>query len=251
MIKVSLLKLFILLNFLFSNISYSQDNLDLDKYLTWYDKQLGIENTHLLNGKQYFDKDKIVLYENKHAYFLTDKFFKGTVDYNDQIYTDIKLQYNLELDALIINLNINEKSLVLKLIKSNIQSFTIDQRKFLNVNSLSDKNTLSDPGFMELLYTKNDIFLLKKYEKSRRTKIKQSGRRRHSFVYFMEKTKYFVLKERIVYKADSKSELLDAFPRYKEEIKSFYKLNWKLKQKYPDIFMKNLFEKVIVLNPVE
>ena len=246
----SIPKTLLLVSFLFLKFIYSQDKLDTKDYLDWFDNQIGKGNIALLNGKQYFDEDKSVLFENRHAYFLKDKFIKGNVIYNNQPYYNINLHYNIAIDELILNLIVDDRSLVFQLIKDNIQSFTIGEHEFLNLDKLSTSNDFLALGFVELLYKKENLLLIKKYKKSRRTKIKQSGRQRHSFVYFIQKSSYMVIKGDKLYEADSKSELIEAFPLLKNDIKEFFKNNWKLNNSYPDIFMENLFEKLSTLNQV-
>lgn len=243
-------KTLLLVSSLLVKLTYSQDRSNEESYLIWFDNQIGKGNLALLNGKQYFDADKNALFENRHAYFLNDNFEKGSVIYNNQPYHNLNLQYNIAIDELVLNVLVEERSLVFQLIKDNVQSFVIDNHQFLNLDKLSISNNSSDLGYVESLYKNESDLLLKKYEKSKRTKIKQSGRRRHSFVYFTQKSEYMILKDGVLYEANSRSELTKVFPLLKNDIKEFFKGNWKLKKNYPDVFMKNLFEKLCALNQI-
>ncbi|GAA0729384.1 hypothetical protein GCM10009430_39510 [Aquimarina litoralis] len=231
--------IFLFLPFVF----FSQVNKE-SLYYDWFDKAIGQNHTSLYNGKQYFDKEKSVLFEGKHVYFKTDKFLKGNVVYDNQSYYNLDLQYNLEFDDIIVSLKSKGVVSLFKLIKDKVSEFTINEHRFLRLEDFIKSET-DVKGFVELLYNNKSIFLVKKYKKVRRNKVKQLGRKRHLYYYFVGSHKYGVLKDEIYYSVNSKSDVVKLFPNLKKQISNYYYENWRLRKNKPDSFMKGLFENVI------
>lgn len=234
----------IIVFFVFPAFLFAQDTEEESNYYNWFDQVIGQDHLGLHNGKQYVDRDKNVLFDNKHAYFKTTEFLKGSVVYDGQTYYDADMQYNLETDDLVVGLKSKERASVFKLIREKIDGFVIDGHRFVSINNFEEDNKVIN-GFQEIMLENTSFTLLKRHKKNRTKKIKQKGRRRHLYYAFLGSYSYGVLIDKVYTIIDSKSDVVKLFPTLKKEINNYYGKNWRLRKSQPDRFVKGLFETVI------
>ncbi|GAA4276154.1 hypothetical protein [Aquimarina mytili] len=230
---------FLVLPFLF----YGQANNEEIAYYNWFDRMLGEEYTGLYNGKQYIDPDINKIFENKHSFFLSDKVLSGSITYNGQTYYNLGIKYNLETEQVIVTLKPGAVTSVIQLIADKITSFYIEDYKFVRLdNTLNSKHPIS--GFFQIITEHPHFILYKKNKKNRKERLEDIG---GSKIYyeFTTKSQYILFMDKAYHEVNSKDDFISIFPETKQEIKSFYSTQKKIRKSDPDAFMKQLLEDVI------
>jgi len=139
----------------------------------------------------------------------------GEVTFNNQLYRDVPLYYDLVADKLVAE-HYDQSGLLTYIIlrQDRIQSFTILGRRFVRITN-EPTGTLQD-GFHGLLYD-GDVRLYAKYKKTKRDEYVSNTVR----TAFDEKVSYYVYKDNKFYPVKSKSGLLKLLPDEKKALKEF------------------------------
>ncbi|GAA4276158.1 hypothetical protein [Aquimarina mytili] len=236
-IKVKKSLILLILPFVF----FGQDNDKQNSYYDWFDKVLGKEHTGLYNGKQYVDLDVNRIYENKNAFFLSDKVMLGSVTYDGQTYYNIGMKYNLEKDMLLVALKSATTASTIQLISDKIEEFVIEDFRFKRVVGSFEEGDLIN-GFYQVLVENSSYSLLKKHKKNRR-KIIQAGKL--VSYKFVSDNSYILFVNQGFKKITTKADIINIYPIHKKEIKEFYEAYKRLRKSDPDQFMQRLFRRVI------
>lgn len=183
---------------------------------TWFDHKIGLENTDLYNGIEFINPYN--LNENKHRFFKTNLFQNGSVKYNNQIYYNVALRYDIYEDLLFVKLE--TKSGIanqILLLKESLDGFTIGNSIFQKVKV--DKAT--DEQFTEFyeLLTKNDHVKLYKKNQKKLNKIFKNGLVYHEFT--ADRPEYFILTEDDFFQIQDKRDLISKYPKYKKDLSNF------------------------------
>ena len=235
-IKKSSAIVFLLAPFIFFGQAEQNENFNYN----WFDSIIAQKHTGLYNGKQYVDTDINKIYDNKHAYFLSDKELVGTLIYDGQIYYDIPMKYNLENDKLIVTLKSGTSLTILQLISDKISEFTIDNYRFVRIKGGAGDNVWIN-GFYRALLEKPSFSLLKKHKKIRKKRLEGN---KEVLYQFVNDDGYVLLNGQNYNKISSKGDIIKIYPSLKKEINLFYKDNKRLKKSQPDGFIQRLFEKI-------
>lgn len=229
--KKSLEILFFAIFFNFYNL-YSQSSNQTSVY-NWFDNTIKKENLPINNGKLHTNFDKLLGAVDR--YYISDKFSHGNLGYENQEYYDISLKYDIYKDELI--LKSQEEGLIeINLIKENVQSFKLYDKKFINLNF--DKQLPSNfrGGYYEENQTgKNFIFYIKHYKEK-----KEIIKGTETFVDYYYKNQFLLFTQGKYNLINSKSELIKLFPNEKSKINDFYLMNRNLKSENESRFMENL-----------
>ncbi len=222
-------------------LSFSQDKNAESSYYNWFDNVLGIEHTGLYNGKQYVDLDINRIYDDKNAFFLSDKVMIGSVTYDGQTFYNQEMKYNLETDILLVTLKSSSSASIIQLINDKIDEFLIEGFRFIKIVDVFQDNTAIN-GFYEVLEEGASYALYKKHKKNRQKKIQAGTLVSYKF---LSDNSYMLFVNENYHKITSKSEILKMYPEYKKEIKEYYNAYKALKKSDPDMFMKGLFKRII------
>lgn len=243
--KYLLLQPVYIIIFLFANSVSIQGQTKDDQmnYYNWFDSQVGIENTGLYNGIRY--KELYRVWNGKHKFYKSSEFTKGKIVYQNQAYSDIELKYDLFDDQLLINLETKTGNSIFLLIKEFVDSFTINNIKFVNLFDHKVNNSSNSiQGFYEIafsspnlsLYKKHSKFIIKHYNK----KVVLSEFKTKETFYFYFNGDYYLI--------NSKGDATKAFPIYKKEINTFYSKNKFLLKSNYDLFLRQLSKQLSSLN---
>lgn len=94
---------------------------------------------------------------NDHQFFLSDQALAGKVTYNNILYKNVNLQYDLVRDE-VLTKNFNDKKIIL--VKEKVGEFSIDGHLF---KRLTDSNpSLKIDGYYEILMEDKNVKLSKK-----------------------------------------------------------------------------------------
>lgn len=180
----------------------------------WFDAKVGIENTDLFNGIEYIEFEKG---SNGFTKFLyPDNFSNGFVSYDGQSYYDVALKYNVYDDKVIVNIGENSGKKVFEIFAAKVDSFSIDDRKFIQRKASVGRDDINIDGFAELLVDNKNLRLFKKLHKSKSTKIRNGT---VLFEYKFITPDYYLLFENKLYNVRRKQDFIGIFPQFKEELK--------------------------------
>jgi hypothetical protein len=172
-------------------------------------------DSRFYNGTVYPGYDRHV---QGHPFFISDSLQAGSVCYDDILYPEIMLSYDLEKGMVIMP--DKRKTLNLRLLPDKIRYFTIAHRRFLNL--VPDSNTANAPaaGFYEELYSGKATAL------ASHQKLVQSvnGTDERYLRYHQYDFYYIVIKGRY-YPVHNNRGLLDAFGTGKADVRTFLRKN--------------------------
>ncbi|QED37984.1 hypothetical protein FK178_09705 [Antarcticibacterium arcticum] len=227
----------IFLFFLFQTfqISLAQATQEEKNLYSWFDKELGVENTRLLNGAEYVEKYRTV--NEKNSFFLSGAPITGSVLYEDEWFHGVQMKYNVHENILIVQVESNLGVNIIQLRNENLQRFEFDQFRFININAPGSIFN----GFNEVLLEKSQLTLLKKHSLKLTAKTDQ-------FIQYYEfiprRIRYGYSYNNVYYEFNSRRELASQFPELKELITDFFKNNNYLYKNQQDTFMVNLFKEI-------
>lgn len=228
----------ILAIFFINFFSFSQSAIPPEVY-SEFDKNSGIENSLLFRGIEYVETDRMI--NEKHKFFKTKMFEKGTLSYNGETFYDVPLKYNIYNDLLLVNLQQGTRNFIFQLISDKVNNFIIDNHQFRYLRAI---NKTEITGFYEILNEEGDFKIYKKHlQNSREIRDKNV-----SYMEFIsEDSKYVYQFNKEFFELNNRSELIKNFPVYKNEIKNFYKENREQFRKNPDVFMASLAREMNLL----
>ncbi|MCV9926682.1 hypothetical protein OIU83_03430 [Flavobacterium sp. LS1R49] len=227
----------ILLFGLFLNIPnlYSQTNKEAT-INNWFDNTVGKENMGLNNGPLYQDTYKTI--GDNNMYYIANKFTKGSVNYDGQMYYDVNIKYNTHKDELILNPYGESEYIAITLIRDKTDSFSINGKNFIKLN----KNISSLPqlttGYYELNTIREGFIFYTKHHKDAEKRINDFG----LYYNFSENDSYFIFYKNTYYSVNSKNDILKIFPNQKKQINDFYVMNREMRKSDNNQFMVNLFK---------
>jgi hypothetical protein len=221
MIKIWLIKFHLFIPFLLvSQITVGQNKvaiagLDLDgDILSWYDQQVGLQNTPLQTGSL---NDSERMAKRSHPYFQNVSWVSGTITYREQTYQNVSILYDTYSDQLLVKNSgdFRYSSQPIQLIKDQVSSFSIHGALF---EFVSEKIDFFENGFFEIMYRGDDMELIRK-----RTKLVEID---HDAVdTYREDNKYYLRRMETATRIYRKSSIVRQFPEHKKEIRMFIRKN--------------------------
>lgn len=204
--------------------------------LNWFDQEVSKETLPISNGKLHLNFDRKI--ENSNRYYISDKSTRGNIEYDFQDYSELNLKYDLYEDELVLSSQGESGLIDIILIKDKTQYFTLDNKKFVNLdaNNLLPEN-LRGGYYEENLVSKNFTFYIKHYKK-RNEVIKGNG----IFINYAYKNDFLLFTQGKFYNINSKSELLKIFPNDKNKINDYYAMNSNLRKENTTKFLENLMK---------
>ena len=204
-----------------------------------YDKTVGKHNLDSNNGVLYTNPYK-TLDDSYHIYFSEDKFEKGTLSYDGQIYFDTSLKYDVYRDIVILNPDGASELIGISLNKEKVESFSLYNRKFVKL--IKEQYTLPNltTGYYEISENNKDFILYIKHSKAIQKKVKEDG----IYYEFKPNSSYLLYYMKNLYAVDNKSDILKIFPDQKKQINEFYLMNREVRKSDTNQFMKNLMKHI-------
>lgn len=206
------------------------------EFLKWFDNQVGIENTRLLNGSAYSDRHRTINSKNK---LYQGSAQNGSVLYDGQWFPDLQMRYNIYDDVLIVQMESSMGVNIIQLVKEKVAKFSLSGANFINVSPTPSAPQVN--GFYELLWEDKNFSVLKKHARS----IFEKRDRQVSYFEFEPIEGHFAF----LYKDQphllrSRNNLVNIFPQYKNEIQAYYRTNRSELRSGPEMFYVNLFRKL-------
>jgi hypothetical protein len=201
----------------------------------WYDSKVGKENLDINNGKILLNYDKIL---NNNDRFYFENYTFGTVVYDNQLYNNMLLNYDINNDDLIIKPNRENDKMPIVLNKSKVNSFNVNGKNYINLdyNKISNDEVIS--GFYEEVLQNNKVNFYVKHKKDRRQIINDNL----VFDDFTKITSFIILYKDQYYKITSKKSLTTIFPEIKKNINEYYSNNNSIEKSNKVKFLEDLFK---------
>ncbi|HSD14679.1 MAG TPA: hypothetical protein VLB74_08530 [Flavobacterium sp.] len=232
--KRDLQKLLIAFAIVFFNLNHLQGQSSDETLFKAFDLAIGKENLAINNGPIHINEYRII--NNKHQYYPTEKFENSSIVYNDQLYFDIPIKYDIYKDLVIYRPQ-ESNAIGIELIREKTTSFTVNNKKFIYIANLFFQINQIKPGYYEENVTgKNFIFYIK-HHRDKREILKGSS----VFYEFEDNYEYYIKKDNSFNRISSKKDLIRLFPEYKRKINDFYFSSKKLLKSNEPLF----FEKMI------
>jgi len=214
---------------------YGQTYANQKTYYKWFDSIVGVENLGIYNGVEYYKQYRTI--EGSNEFYISNQFVKGDIVYDGQPYYDIDIIYNVYDDEIIIKLSNQKAFNIIQLIKEKIESFSIDNKRFVRVYNDKNEDFINiKEGFYELLFQDNYLTLYKKYIKRRSERLDKD----FAYYIFKDNKEYFLKHNQKYYSVNSKSNFSKIFPEHKKNINTFYKNNKVLRKSNYDMFLNKL-----------
>ena len=211
----------------------------------WFDTKTNKENLPISNGTLHVNYDRTI--NNGNRYYLSDKFSKGMVSYNGQNYYDVNLKFDIYKDALVINPYKDSENVGINLIREKTAGFTLQGRKFANLNLNGNlPNDFYGGFYEENLVGKGFVFYIK-YRKE----AKEIAESKFVSIDYIFMTEFVLYYKNNFTKLHSKRDLIQLFPEYKAKIDAFYEMNRALENANEVQFMENLMRHINSFLPTE
>ena len=173
----------------------------------------------LYNGSAY------IKYWNKvlgHPYFISDQFKSADINYQNFLYRNIPLKYDIMKNQLVI-LNAS-KEFEMTIINNYVSEFKIDNHFFIKIKNDSVHMYNPGQGFYELLYNGNSSVLAKYFKR-----VEASLKAEDNTSSFIEYDKYFVFANNEYHEVEKISNYFSLHKDQKGQLKKYMrkeKLNY-------------------------
>jgi len=185
-----------------------------------------LEKTHLAYGpNEMLENGRIYTPLHPRAkgnpYFLETSWMPGKLIVKGDIFSELKIKYNVALEQLIFKKEIENQESHIPIILNNnfIDSFDIESHHFINLNTMPFHDKLS--GFAELIYQAQLIFLVK-YNKEFLNRYSQSN---PYGAYSKLSSVYYIYENEKLTRLGTKRSFLKYFEPIRKEIKKFLRKN--------------------------
>ncbi|MEE9364256.1 MAG: hypothetical protein V3U92_16775 [Cellulophaga sp.] len=202
----------LLLCVFFIEFAHGQQNNKEKSFLNWFDSEIGISNTDLINGTEVVEKYRSL--PKHHKFYNINDFVLGNVTYINQNYYNVYLKYDIFNDFLIAKVAGKKKGGIIQLISSKVSRFYINGTTFVKIPRINKKGR---EGFAELMID-NKYFSLYRQHKKLKTINQYTAASYHKFTKIKNQ---FILK----YKGENsfinhKKDVYNLFPELKNNLKA-------------------------------
>lgn len=174
--------------------------------------QLGV-----FNGAEYVEYGISI---KGNPFFLTSDFSTGYIEFDDMLYQDIALIYEVVQDKVLIeyyDYNGHKKELALQ--NDRVKSFEYEGHNFVNVNEHNPIGSLKNGFYDVLLDDEINIYA------SRRKQITKSIKNGILYREFSIEDQFFIRLSNNIHRVSGKSSLFKLFGNHKNELKQHIKTN--------------------------
>ena len=224
----------ITLNAQVSKTNYFFDSTALNNIRNFYSSERGSESA-IYNGKLHYPYASNI---EGVAYFNSEAWQKGSVIYDNTLYENILMKYDLVQDQLII-IAYEKTGLPIALFSPRIKEFSLPAFRFVYLDEKKNGSILP-PGFYQLLL-EGRITVFSRNIKVVSEKIEGL----QLFRRFEEKNAFYILKDGQYYLIKTKKDLLTTLEEHKKEINSHLK---KMKLNFRNDPMRSLISAAELYN---
>lgn len=201
--------------------SYSQSNTDISLY-TKFDSIIGKENLGINNGTLHSNLFRTV--SQNQRYYIKDEFSIGQLNYDNQIYLNINLKYDLLEDQLVFKHKGQTDNLSINLNSSKVTFFILKNKKFINIDTYTSTKAEFLKGFYEENFIGNEISFYIKHFKERKEINQSDG----VFSDYISHNLFVIKYKKVFYQIETKKDIKKVLPEYSKIINDYYNMNSKL-----------------------
>ncbi|MEW5674951.1 hypothetical protein ABGT15_01400 [Flavobacterium enshiense] len=199
-----------------------------------FDQTIEKENLNINNGVYHTNIFRIS--NNKHQYYPSEKFSKGTINYEGQDYFNRSVKYDIYLDNLILQ-PIESEVVSFNLTPQKTGCFKINGRKFIYLNNLDFPMSTIKTGYYEENICNSNFTFYIRHHRDKREVIKDVK----ILIEFDDNYEYFLKKEGAFHKISSRKDVIKIFPQHKRKINDFYLASRQLEKENLPLFYEKLF----------
>ncbi|WP_420148922.1 hypothetical protein [Spirosoma sp.] len=178
-----------------------------------YYEQTVRRQSHVYEGNQYIIHDPRI---KVHPYYVVDSLLVGTVAYNHVQYQDVKMQYDIVRDELVVQPP--DGGYRLRLHTDKITAFSLGPHRFARF--VGDSVAGIRTGFYEIIYDGN-VKVLAKRQKTVQEDISGGTYKGE----YLVKDRFVIQKEGAFHEVKSKGSVLDLFPDQAKELRKYMRKN--------------------------
>jgi hypothetical protein len=179
--------------------------------------QLVKHSTAIYNGREYLEYYHTI--HTGHPFFATVQFGKGSVMYDNILYEDVFLKYDLVKNEVLIKEPTGIFSLIL--FNDKIGYFTLHGETFVRIVDTGTENTLAT-GLYQLLYNGTHATLLKKEKKTIQSNVSQLEGVRN---YIESSIDYYIQTGDGYHSVNTQREILNVLKDKKNELQAYIRKN--------------------------
>jgi hypothetical protein len=150
-----------------------------------------------------------------HPYFKTDSFQLSDLSYDDILYRDIPLKYDLVTNEVIIK---GKENRLIKLVAEKLDYFSVRRDLFIKIRKDTSSRDAPEPGYYQLLYNGPLTALVS------RKKVAIRSLKAEDPYQFASYDQYYVRKRLTYYPINSKNDLISLFDTHNEIVKEYRKI---------------------------
>jgi hypothetical protein len=169
--------------------------------------------SRLYNGSEHRD---YLSKNDEHPYFGVDDWVYGYILYDDELYENVPMFYDLSRDKVISEHILNGAKL--ELVAEKIARFSLSGHTFVRLRK--NETQMISEGFYDLLYDGATKVYVRR-EKLLQEKVESNN----IIARFEERNRIFIFKDGIYFPVKKKGSVLDVFSDRKEDLKSFLNKN--------------------------
>lgn len=169
------------------------------------------------NGSEYVDFERRIV---GHQFFETDLHEEGSIVYEGIEYQNLEMQYEIYRDLCLIK-HFSEKGFAysIELNSQKIQEFRLLDHRFVFLSEDSVEKFNMKAGFYDIVMDREVKYFVKRIK----TINQQSSA--DLTEEFLQKDKYFILKDQQYHQVRSRRSVLKLFPAYKKPLKKYFRRN--------------------------
>lgn len=214
-------------------LAQTTDNASL---YTQFDNRVGKNNLGLNNGTVHLNNMRSA--DDTNRYYPADRYSIGTIVYDGQPYTGVSLKYDILKDVIIAKTPDEKSNLGINLITEKTQWFTLDGKKFVNLNY--DGKSAKFSGYYEADVLNNQMTFYTKYRKDNVEVLRHEG---VFYKYVASNTFVFGYQNQLL-PINSKSDAVRAFPQLEKNISEFFERNTALERSDKKLFFMTLLKQL-------
>ncbi|MET4073942.1 hypothetical protein [Hymenobacter sp. UYCo722] len=171
---------------------------------------------YLYNGPEYADYTRKYHIRTGHQFYLLPDVLPGAANYNDREFANVRLQYDIVLDQVIISQPGNP--LTLRFIDDKVRTFSIDGHQFVRLVADSTSADIIRTGYYELL-ADGPVQVLAKRTKTMYEHLNKP----YVDVSFTETNRLYMQKAGRYYAVGSKGKALRLLADHSQEMQQYLK----------------------------
>jgi len=214
-------------------VAQTADNTSL---YTKFDNSVVKNNLGINNGTIHINAMRSA--DDTNRYYPADRYSIGTIVYDGQPYTGVSLKYDILKDVIIAKTADEKGNLGINLITEKTQWFTLNGKKFVNLNY--DHKSPKFTGYYEEDILTGKLSFYTKYRKDNIEVLRNDG----VFYKYAASNNFIFRYQNQLFPINSQSDATRAFPQLQKKISDFFERNTALERSDKKLFFMTLLKQL-------